>query len=328
MRRRQFIQLVGVSSAWPLIAHAQQIAANRGNAKIGVLWHAGNADEEKVYLDVLTKAFSDLGYLEGKNVMFLHRFPAEQPDRFRQFAEDLVDQRADVIVAVTQRGAMELKRATGAIPVVFVIGVNPVGSGLIESLARPGGNLTGLSVMTLDTSGKRIGLLKEAVPTLKRLALLIDTNDPIAANPSPYVSAAKALGLEAGPVEVPTPDAIETAFSSASEDRYDAAIVIGSMLFNERERVGRAALAHRMPTGSVIAEMVPHGLLMSYGQDFPDFFRKAAGYVDKILKGAKPADLPVEQPTRFKLVINLQAAKALGLAIPATLLMSADEVIE
>jgi putative ABC transport system substrate-binding protein len=279
--------------------------------KIGVLWHAGSADEEKVYLDVLTKAFSDLGYVEAKNIVFLHRFPAEQPDRFRQFAKDLVEQRADVIVAVTQRAAMELRRATSAIPVVLVIGVNPVGSGLIESLANPGGNLTGLSIMTTDTSGKRLGLLKEAVPTLKRVALLIDTNDPTAANLSPYLSAAKALGLAAGPVEVPTPDAIETAFSSASEDRYDAAIVIGSMLFNERERVGQAVLAHRMPTGSVIAEMVTHGLLMSYGQDFPDFFRKAAGYVNKILKGAKSADLPVEQPTRFKLVINLKVAKYL-----------------
>jgi putative ABC transport system substrate-binding protein len=279
--------------------------------KIGVLWHAGSADEEKVYLDVLTKAFSDLGYVEAKNIVFLHRFPAEQPDRFRQFAKDLVEERADVIVAVTQRGAMELRRATSAIPVVLVIGVNPVGSGLIESLAHPGGNLTGLSIMTTDTSGKRLGLLKEAVPTLKRVALLIDTNDPTAANLSPYLSAAKALGLAAGPVEVPTPDAIETAFLSTAEDRYDAAGVIGSMLFNERERVGRAALAHRMPTGSVIAEMVPHGLLMSYGQDFPDFFRKAAGYVNKILKGAKSADLPVEQPTRFKLVINLKVAKYL-----------------
>ncbi|WP_213290967.1 ABC transporter substrate-binding protein [Bradyrhizobium sp. sGM-13] len=328
MRRRGFIQLVGISSVWPLLSRAQQSLANPRMSRIGVLWHAGSADEEKVYLDVLTKAFSELGYIEGKNVVFLHRFPAEQPSRFRQFAKDLVEERADVIIAVTQRAAMELRRATSAIPIVLVLGVNPVGSGLIESLAHPGGNLTGLSIMTLDTSGKRLGLLKEAVPTLKRVALLIDPNDPINANLSPYFNAAKALSLEAGPIEVPTPDAIEPAFSSIAEDKYDGALVMGSMLFNERERVGRAALAHRMPTGSVIAEMVPHGLLMSYGQDFPEFFRKAAGYADKILKGAKPADLPVEQPTRFKLAINLKVANALNLALPPTLLASADEVIE
>ncbi|WOH48209.1 ABC transporter substrate-binding protein [Bradyrhizobium sp. sBnM-33] len=328
MRRRQFIHLVAMSSAWPLVAHAQRTPASSRVVKIGVLWHAGSADEEKVYLDILTKAFSDLGYVDGKNVVFLHRFPAEQPERFRQFAKDLVEERADVILAVTQRGAMELRRATSAIPVVLVLGVNPVSSGLIESLAHPGGNVTGLSVMTLDTSGKRLGLLKEAVPTLKRVALLIDTNDPVNANLSSYLSAAKALGLKAGSVEVPTPDAIETAFSSVAGNSYDAALVMGSMLFNERERVGKAALAHRIPAGSVIAEMVPHGLLMSYGQDFPDFFRKAASYVDKILKGAKPADLPVEQPTRFKLVINLKVANALNLALPPTLLASADEVIE
>ena len=183
--------------------------------------------------------------------------------------------------------------------------------------------------MVSDLSGKRLALLKEAVPNLSRVALLFDPNEPIASRArAGTLNAAKALDLSFRPVEVTSPEAIEQAFSEIARDGFDGAIVGGALMFNERVRVGSSALAHRIPTLSVVGEMVPHGLLMSYGQDFPDYFRKAVGYVDKILKGANPADLPVEQPTRFKLIVNLKTAKALGLTIPPSLLVTADEVID
>lgn len=330
MRRREFLGLVGGAAAgWPMAVRAQQNRTGARTAKIGVLWHAASAEEEREYLDILTKAFSDLGYVEGKNVEFSHRFPAEQPDRFRTLARELAESNVDVVVAVTAKGALELKQATSTVPVVFVIVPDPVGYKLVERLAYPGGNATGLSLMSVDLSGKRLALLREAVPNLSRVALLLEPKDPIAPGMvAASVNAAKALGLSVRPVEVPAPDAVEPAFSAIAQDGFDGAIVAGSMLFNARAQVGASALAHKMPTLTLIGEMVQYGLLMSYGQDFPDYFRKAAGYVDRILKGAKPADLPVEQPTRFKQIINLKAAQAIGLTIPPSLLITSDEVIE
>jgi len=294
-----------------------------------VLWHAGSAEEEDVYLSVLVKALNDLGYVEGKNIHLDHRFPNENPDRFRTLAQELVDEKPDVIIAVTLAGALALKKATPNIPIVFVLVPDPIASGLVESLARPGGNLTGLSLMSVDLSGKRLELLKEAVPNLSRVALLLDLFSPnkegqIKANQT----AAEALGISLWPAEISAPDEIEPVFSKIAQDRADAVMRgAGTILFNLRARVGAAALAHRLPIMTYVAEEVPHGFLMSYGQDFPDFVRRAAAYTDRILKGAKPADLPVEQPTKFKLVLNLKTAKALGLTIPQTLIVSADEVI-
>jgi putative tryptophan/tyrosine transport system substrate-binding protein len=317
---------LGGAAAWPLAAHAQK----RGSrvARIGVLWHAGSEAEEHEYFTVLMQAFRDLGYVEGKNAEFLHRYPAEKLDRFEALANDLVDSKADVIVSVNIRGATALKRITRSIPVVFVIVADPVGDKLVESLAHPGGNMTGLSLMAVDLSGKRVALLKEAVPGLQRLAFVCDPTDPNSFRAPGAKKAAEALGVSMTEVGVAGPEAIEAAFKSAARDGCDGAMVAGSMLFNERARVGAAALAERVPTISLIAEMVPYGLLMSYGPDFPDFFRRAAGYADRILKGAKPADLPVEQPTRFKQVINLKVAKALGLTMPQSLLVTTDETIE
>jgi putative tryptophan/tyrosine transport system substrate-binding protein len=329
MRRREFITLLGGTAAsWPLAARAQQ-PSNRIPV-VGVLWHAGSADEEDVYLSVLVKAFHDLGYDEGKNIHLDHRFPAENPDRFRRLAQELVDERPDVIIDVLVLGAVELKKRTDTIPIVFVIVADPMAYGLVKSLAHPGGNATGLSLMTTDLSGKRLEILKEAVPNLSQVALLLD---PTVVSKEKVIRAnevaAQALGLSLRPVEINAPDEIEPTFAKMIQDGVNgAAIGPTGVLFRERARLGAAALRYKLPAMSHIAEEVPYGLLFSYGQDFPDFFRRAAVYVDKILKGAKPADLPVEQPTKFKLVLNLKTAKTLGIRFPQTVIARADEVIE
>jgi putative tryptophan/tyrosine transport system substrate-binding protein len=327
MKRRRFIKLVGAAAAaWPLAARAQQ-SSNRIPV-VGVLWHAASAEEEDVYLSVLVKAFNDLGYIEDKNIYFDHRFPAEKPDRFQTMARELVDLKPDVIIAVTAIGAVDVKKLTGTIPIVFVFVPDPIGLGLVEGLADPGGNATGLSLIAVDLTGQLV-LLKEAVPNLSRVALVTDAGNPvkeriIAGNEK----AARDLGISLWPAEISEPADVEPVFAKMVTDRADGfALTLGPLLFNLRARIGAAALAHRLPAISFVGEEVPYGLLMSYGQDFPDFFRRAVTYTDKILKGAKPADLPVEQPTKFKLVLNLKAAKALGITFPHALLVSADELI-
>jgi putative ABC transport system substrate-binding protein len=327
MKRRRFIKLVGAAAAaWPLAARAQQ-SSNRIPV-VGVLWHAASAEEEDVYLSVLVKAFNDLGYIEDKNIHFDHRFPAEKPDRFQTMARELVDLKPDVIIAVTAIGAVDVKKLTSTIPIVFVFVPDPIGLGLVEGLADPGGNATGLSLIAVDLTGQLV-LLKEAVPNLSRVALVTDAGNPvkeriIAGNEK----AARDLGISLWPAEISEPADVEPVFAKMVTDRADGfALTLGPLLFNLRARIGAAALAHRLPAISFVGEEVPYGLLMSYGQDFPDFFRRAVTYTDKILKGAKPADLPVEQPTKFKLVLNLKAAKALGITFPHALLVSADELI-
>ena len=327
MRRREFIMLLGgTAAAWPLPSRAQQ---RKAMPRVGVLWHAADAKQEEEYLGALTKAFHELGYVEGKNIELNHRFPAEQPERFRTLAQELAESKVDVIVAVTGFGAKEAKRATGTIPIVVVADPDPIGNGLVESLARPGGNVTGLSLMTTDVSAKRFALFKEIVPKLERVAVVLDPRDPT----SKFIGvanerAAKAAGFLIQTFDVTTSDEIEQAFSAIAREGFDGILVVGPPMYNERAQVGASAVAHKVPTIAANAEQVPYGLLLSYGPDFLDYFRRAVGYVDKILKGAKPGDLPIQQPTRFKLVINLKTAKALGLSVPPSLLATADELIE
>jgi putative tryptophan/tyrosine transport system substrate-binding protein len=327
MRRRKFISLLaGAIAAWPFGSRAQQ---RKAKPRVGVLWHASNAEEEEEYLGALMKALHELGYFEGKNIDMEHRFPAEEPERFRALAQDLVESKVDVIVAVTGLGAREAKRATNTIPIVLVADPDPVGNGLVESLAHPGGNVTGLSLMAVDLSGKRLSLFKEAIPKLARVAILGDPRDPFSkVSGVAYERAAKALGISTHLFEVKTADEIDLAFLAIARDGFDGACVTGAPMYNERKHVGASALAHMVPTIAGNAEQVPYNLLLSYGPDFPDHFRRAVGYVDKILKGAKPGDLPIEQPTHFKLVINLKMAKTLGLSVPPSLLSTADEIIE
>jgi putative ABC transport system substrate-binding protein len=328
MKRRQFITLIGgAAAAWPLAAGAQH--STNKIPIVGVLWHAGNAEEEEIYLSVLVKAFNDLGYVAGKNIHLDHRFPAETPERFRVLARELVEAKPDVIIAVTWLGAAELHKATNTIPTVFVLVNDPVGFGFVQSLGHPGGNMTGPSLMAIDLSGKRLELLKEAVPGLSRVAVLTDVTDPFRDRiVKAYQTSGERLGISLWPVLISKPDDIEPLFAKIAEDRANGIVRgTGSMMFVERARIGAAALALKLPIVSYIAEEVPYGPLLSYGQDLPDFFRRAVAYTNKILKGANPADLPVEQPTKFKLVLNLKTAKALGLTLPPTLIVSADEVI-
>jgi putative tryptophan/tyrosine transport system substrate-binding protein len=328
MRRRDFLALAaGTAAISPVVSWAQRTATI---PRVGVLWHAGSAEEEDVYLSVVKKAFSDLGYVEGKTIILEHRFPAEQAERFRSLAQELVDSKVDVIVSVTELGAKELRRASQTIPIVVVLGADPVAAGLVHSLAHPGGNVTGLSLMSVDLSGKRLALLKEAVPDVSRVTLMIDPKDPASKRVvSSSLAAAKELDLELRVVEVSSPAAIDSALAELAAAGSEALISGGGpLMFNKRARMGAFALAKKLPAEVNVAEMVPFGALLSYGPDFPDYFRRAVAFADKILKGAKPADLPVEQPSRFKLTINLKAAKVIGISIPPSLLTNADEVIE
>src|SRR5690348_2849533 len=227
MRRREFITLLGgTAAAWPLPSRAQQ---RKAMPRVGVLWHAANAKQEEEYLGALTKAFHELGYFEGKNIELEHRFPAEQPERFRALAQELAESKVDVIVAVTGLGAREAKRATSTIPIVVVADPDPVGNGLVESLARPGGNVTGLSLMSVDVSGKRIAFLKEIVPKLARLALVLDPRES-SSKPSSLANerAAKAAGCSTQVFEVMTTDEIERAFLAIASDGFDGALVLGA----------------------------------------------------------------------------------------------------
>ena len=330
MRRRQFITLIGgAAAAWPFATRAQQ-SSNKVPV-VGVLWHAGSAEEEDVYLSVLVKAFNDLGYVEGKNIRLEHRFPAENPEQFRKLGQELVDAHPAVLMAITSFGAVTLKKLTSSIPIVFVFVPDPLGFGLVNSLARPGGNATGPSLMAVDLSGKRLELLKQVVPGLSRVALLTDPKtDPSRERTiKNHQAAAEALGVTLWNEDIAGPEDVEPVFAKIADDHADGVVrgTSGGLFFNLRARIGAAALAHKLPVMAYIAEEVPSGYLMSYGQDLPDFVHRAVAYADRILKGANPADLPVEQPTKFKLVLNLRTASALGLGFPQSLVLSADEMI-
>jgi putative ABC transport system substrate-binding protein len=328
MKRREFVTLLGSGAvAWPLAARAQQDAAGAKIAKIGILW-AVRTSERSLFKTVLVEALADLGYVGGKTAQLIQRNPDTTAD-IPRFARELIDNKVDVIVAVSSIGAAAAKQLTSSVPIVFVYSADPVGIGLVESLARPGGNVTGLSQMGSDLIAKRLALLREAVPMLRRVTFLFDPAGFYERELSAQQDAAKVLGLQFRPISTPTPDAIDQAFSElGSEGTEGVTVATQPMMTQESARIAAAALAHRIPTVGYHPGMSRDGLLLSYGQDFAEYLRKAAVYADKILKGAKPADLPVEQPTVLKLAINLKTAKALGLTIPTPLLIAADEVIE
>jgi putative ABC transport system substrate-binding protein len=271
-----------------------------------------------------------LGYLEGQNIAFESRFAEGKIDRLPGLAAELVGLKVDVIVTSGTPASLAAKQATGTIPIVMAQLADPVGAGLVASLGRPGGNVTGLTTQDADLSGKRLGSLKEVVPNVSRIALLIDETNPgtvLIARGTQV--AAQSVGVELQSLGVHGLDELDRAFSAMKEARAGALIVeSSSMLFTVRTRLADLALKNRLPTMFAQREYVDAGGLMAYAADFPDLFRRTATFVDKILKGANPADLPVEQPVKFDFVINLKTAKALGLDVSPTLLARADEVIE
>ena len=325
MRRREFVTLLGGAAAtWPLAARAQP-AGKR--CTIGYL-SAGS-----LVLVEATAAFTDalreLGWVEGKNVAFERRYAENRLERLAEFAAELVHLNVDVIVAEGTLAPLA-KRATSTIPIVMTVAGDPLGSGLVESLARPGGNVTGMSLMAPDLGGKRLELLKELLPRLGRVAVLWNATNPYAALVYKQTQAAgRTLGIEVQSLEVRGPDDFEGAFETARQQHSDALITVEDPLTGTyRERIMHFAAVDRLPSLHGLREEVVAGGLISYGANFADLFRRAAGYVDNILKGVKPADLPVQQPTKFELVINLKTAKAFGLQVPPSLLARADEVIE
>ncbi len=326
MKRREFIGLVGGATvAWPLAARAQQAASSR---RIGVLL-AGLSPESKE-----AKSFRlglrDAGYSVGRDLMIEWRVANGDYDKVPALITDLIRSNVDVIVQDSTFGTEVTKRATASIPIVMALVLDPVGSGLVQSLARPGGNVTGLSMMATELYPKRLQLLKQLIPQLTRAAILWNPDHPFHAKAAEELKAvAPSLSIELNFVGVRTPDQLGSAFSDATRANAQALYVVEDpIFFAHRVAILKLASTARLPTIHELTRWPEAGALMSYGPDLNDLFRRAAFYVARILKGAKPADLPVEQPTKFELVINLQTAKALSLNVPPTLLAIADEVIE
>ncbi|MGH7354775.1 MAG: ABC transporter substrate-binding protein [Candidatus Rokuibacteriota bacterium] len=281
-------------------------------------------------LQAFRTALKTLGYVEGENLVIDYRSADGKTDRFPALAADLVRQRVDLIVTRGSPAAIAAKGATRVIPIVMAVSGDPVGTGIVSSLARPGGNVTGLSSVITELAGKRLELLREAVPALSRVALLYNPTNPAATNDWRQAeAAARALGLRPSSFEVRKAEDFRPAFETARKQRADVMVVImDGLVQNHQREVVDLARRHRLPDIYASREFADAGGLMSYGVSYPDLYWRAASYVDKIFKGAKPADLPVEQPTKFELVVNLRTAGALGLTIPPSLLLRADQIIE
>ncbi len=289
----------------------------------------GTPSSHGQWFAALVQRLRELGWIEGRTVAIEYRWAEGRTERFDEIAAEFVRRKVDVIVTSGTAGGVAAKQATSVIPIVFAAAGDPVGTGLVASLARPGGNVTGLSIQQTDLVGKRLELLREVIPGLRRLAMLVNVGNPLAVVERGEVqAAARTLGLDFITLEIRRGEDITPAFE-ALKGRAEALYVAGEpLILTNRARINTLALVARLPAIYGQREYVEPGGLMSYGPNFPDLFRRAADYVDKILRGAKPADIPVEQPTKFDLTINLTTAKALGLEMPPTLLARADEVIE
>jgi putative tryptophan/tyrosine transport system substrate-binding protein len=315
--------LIGGAVVWPKRALAQSGTL----PTIGFLG-ASTADAWRPWVAAFAQRLHELGWVDGRTVAIKFRWAEGRPERAADIAAEFIGLKVDVLVT---SGALllEAKQASSHFPTVLVLANDPVGAGFAQSLARPGGNVTGLSFQGGDIAGKRLDLLREVIPNVRRLAILVNKSNPGAMLEVGEVErAARILRLEASKVEFQRSEEIEPSLESL-EGRVEAIYIVGDPLVNaNRVQIGNAALGARLPTIHGFREPVEAGGLMSYGANFPDMFRRAAGYVDKILRGAKPAELPIEQPNKFDLVINLRTAKALGLKVSESLLLRADEVIE
>jgi putative ABC transport system substrate-binding protein len=314
-------------------AHAQEYKAQQAAKIARIGWLGANPAIGRLLREALLQGLRDLGYVEGRNVVIEYRFAEGKLERYPALAAELVALKVDVIVAPITPAALAAKQATKTIPIVFVAVGDPITDGLVTSLARPGGNVTGLSLLFPELVGKCLEELKQAVPGVSRVAVLWQPGAVGERTEKDMLKgaevAARALGVRLQFVEARGPADLDRAFSDITKARAGALTVLpGNMFFSERRRLVDLAAKNRLPAVYPLREFVDAGGLMSYGASNADMFRRAATYVDKILKGAKPADLPVEQPTKFELVINLKAAKVLGLTIPQSLLGRADEVVQ
>jgi putative ABC transport system substrate-binding protein len=326
MQRREFITLFGGAAAtWPLAAHAQQPAKLPTIGFLGPQTQAAQREWTEAFL----QRMAEHGWVDGRTVAIEYRWGEGRSERFAEIAAEFVRLKVDIIVTAGTAAVIAAKQATSVIPIVFGTAGDPVGTGLVPSLARPGGNVTGLSNQSADIPGKRLELLREVVPGLRRLAIMANIGSSIGVDERDEVEAAAVkLGLETVKAEIRQVQDIAPAIE-ALKGRADGLYVVTDPLVNtNRIQINALALGAQLPTLHGQGAYVEAGGLMSYGANIPDLFRRAGDYADKILRGAKPADLPVEQPTKFDLAVNLKIAKALGLAIPATLLARADEVIE
>jgi len=320
--RRGVITLLGGAAAtWPIAARAQQ------PAKLPIIGFLGaaTASARSQWVAAFVQRLHELGWIQGRTVAIEYRWAEGRSERFAEIAAEFVRLKVDVIITYATPPAIAAKEATAVIPIVCAVMGDPVGAGLVASLPRPGGNVTGLSNQSADLAGKRVEHLREVVPGLRRLAVLANVSNPVS---GVEMGEVQALGLDVVTLEIRRGEDIAPAFETL-KGRAQALYVAGDpLMITNRVRINTLALGARLPTTYNQREFVEAGGLMSYGPNFPDLFRRAGDYVDKILRGTKPADIPVEQPTKFDLVINLTTAKALGLEVLPTLLARADEVIE
>ena len=332
MKRRDLLRAIALTAAfggWPGDARPQNRQKIPG---IGVLWHAANAVEEVIPRTAFLQGLQDHGYLDGHNIALEERFPAEQPERFRAYADELASLSVDIVVAAGRPSALALHAATKTIPHIFIAVYDPIDDGLVDNLARPTGNATGLSLP--DLIGKRLELFKETFPNLSRVALLLNSDAMDAAQRLRYIEGvqleARALGLAINPIEVNGAADLERAFSTIDQGPATGiASAADAMFYNERRRVGALAISRGLPMITSNALYVTDGgALLAYGASTPAMFRRSGSYIDRLLKGGKPSDLPVEQPTIFTLSINLATAKMLNVKIPQTILLRADSIIE
>jgi putative ABC transport system substrate-binding protein len=324
MRRRQFIGLVGgVAVTWPLAALAQPVGRLPTIGFLGV-----DATAWRPWTDAFVERMRELGWIEGRTIAIEYRWNEGRPERAAEIAAEFVHLKVDVVLT-NGSSAPAVRQASAVIPIVFALSPDPVGSGLVTNLARPGGNITGLSLQGTDLASKRLELLREVVPRLHRLAVMVDFNYPQAVLEMGEVqAAARTPGLDVVPLVIRRAEDIAPAFAALNA-QADALYVVGdALVVANRTRIITLALGARLPTSFVTREYVQAGGLMSYGANFSALFRRAAELVDKILHGTKPGDIPVEQPTKFEFVLNLKTAKALGLEVPQNVLVLADEVIE
>ena len=325
MKRREFITLLGGAAGWPLVARAQQPGML---PTIGYLGSATPATQGQ-WVAAFVQRLRELGWIEGRTIAIEYRWAEGRTERAAEIAAELVQRKVDVIVTSGTAVVVATMQATSVIPIVFAAAGDPVGAGLVASLARPGGNVTGLSNQGPDLAGKRLELLREIVPGLGRLAILANVGNPLVVLDMREVQAmARTLGLEVITLEIRRGEDIAPAFEALNGYEEALYVVFDALVNTHRIRINTLALAARLPTMHGHREFVEAGGLMSYGPNLSNQFRRAADFVDKILRGAKPADLPVEQPTKFDLVINRTTAKALGLMVPDKLLALVDEVIE